>query len=65
MEQPIKQSDAITKSADVPTSHYFTGKGGPQRAVSVDGYDLVYHFPGAIVPKTLVSVSHLDLGFGG
>lgn len=36
---------------------FFTGADGARRAVSADGYDLLYHFPRALRGDVLVSLS--------
>ena len=61
-DAPKQPKVAAKASSKIPVSTEFTGKDGPRRAVSGDGYDLVYHFPGAVLPSTLVCVHHVSSG---
>ena len=38
-------------------TYFFMGVNGPHRAVSADGYDLLYYFPLALRGNVLVSLS--------
>ncbi|EJF55412.1 hypothetical protein DICSQDRAFT_130611 [Dichomitus squalens LYAD-421 SS1] len=49
---------AEAKKEELPITHTFDGEDGPRRAVSGDGYDLVFHFPGAVKPTTLENVTN-------
>lgn len=56
LERMVKKPDSKKARGTVT----FEGD-SPQRAVSADGYDLVYHLPGAFRGRTLVSSLYVPL----